>query len=154
MIVRKGSSIIEVLIAATLISMGVLAALSLSSQNQKQTDSSRYLNTATFDNTQALDWLRNMRTQLGWADFVQAINNDKSGSDTKYCLNTLPADTAGFTSLSYAATCGTSYIAGTTYQREMTISLDGTQTNAIVKVTTWWLNRAHSASSETTLSKW
>lgn len=151
----RGSSIIEVLIAATLISISIIAALSLSSFSQKQTDFSRDLNKATFYNTQSIDWLRNMRTMLGWGSFVNELDLDTAGSTLLYCLNSLPTTVAQYAALTPSAGCDTAYITGTPFQREMKFTLVGSPVTSVsVSVTTYWQLRARSTTTETTLTEW
>lgn len=148
----RGNTIIEILVATTLISLAILASLSLSSQNQKQTDYSEALNTATFYNSQAIDWLRNMRTQLGWATFVDKITQDQVSGVTIYCLNNLPATTSEFISLEAAPSCASSYL-DNTYQREATLTVSGTD-SVSVTIKTWWQDRQHYSTTESQLTKW
>ena len=152
---RNGSTIIEVLIAATLISTAILAALSLGSSNQKQTDFSRYLNQATIYNNQALDWFRNLRTKMGWESFINELDLDTDTGTVSYCLNTLPEDTAGFAALS-ANLCGeTEVIGATVFQREVTLTFSGAPVDtASVIMTTSWQGKAHQITTEGTLTKW
>lgn len=154
--IQRGNTIIEVLIAATLISVAILAALSLSSKTQKQSDFSRDLNLATVHNSASLDWLRTMRSQLGWASFVNELDLDTAGNSLIYCLNSLPSDTVGFTALTASSGCTTSQVmTGTAFQRELQFTLSGNPYNQVdVTATTYWEARARSISAETLLTDW
>lgn len=149
----RGNTIIEVLIAATMISIAILAALSLSSNSQKQTDFSRDLHLASTYNDQTLDWLRNMRTLLGWYEFIDAISADGSGTVT-YCLTTLPATSSEFLSLT-AGSCAGALIPGTNLSRDLSLTPQGSPIDSVYAlVTTSWAGGQHSSFAETTLTKW
>lgn len=153
---KSGSTIIEVLVAATLIATAILAGLSLSSTTQKQTDSSRYTNQATIYNNQAIDWMRNMRNVMGWANFANELSLDAGGSPVTYCLNTLPSTSSGFAALT-SGSCGESDVIGTTvgYQREAVITLSGSPPSmASVLIHTYWSAKAHKITTEAGLTEW
>src|SRR5690242_14672897 len=88
---KQGQSIVEVVIATTLISIGIIAALSLSNYSAKQNTYSKALNDATTLNNQAADWLRSQKTQVGWATLVDKLETDSAGARSTYCLSSLPA---------------------------------------------------------------
>lgn len=144
MIQKKGTSIIEIVIAASLISMAVIAALSLTNRSQKQSSYSRNLAEATKYATEASDWIRNERSNLGWATM-------SSLSDGVYCLNYLPAD---FTLISSGSCLAGEYITGSTlYQR----TLDLTKTSNSIKFNiqvSWQENIQRQATIEMELSQW
>ena len=150
---KKGNTIIEVLIAATLIAVAILAALSLSSSSQKQTDYSRDLHLSSTYNDQSLDWLRNMRTIMGFASFVEAVQADGSGTVT-YCLDTLPSTETEFIN-KIAQGCGASMIPGTNLIRTIQLTPSGSPTDTIyAKVTTSWSDGTHETIAETKITKW
>lgn len=156
--ILRGNTIIEVLIAATLVSIAILAALSLSSSSQKQTDFSRNIYQASTHNSTLIDWLRNLRTQTGWANFAAKIAQDGGGGTVRYCLNTPPTNFAEFVAIAPAADCGSDTIDGN-FQREIEISLTSLSgnppyTQANIVITTYWADRTHQTSTETKLTAW
>ncbi len=142
--VKKGQSIVEVVIAAALISVAIISALSLMNYSQKQTNSAKTLAEATKYNYQAADWLRAQKNDLGFAE----IAGKTAGI---YCLNTLPA------ALPAPGACNAgAYIAGTFFTRQLTLDNTGA-TGGIIKatITTSWLEKtAHTTSIELELNQW
>lgn len=153
--VGQGNTIIEVLIAATIISIAVLAAIGLSNRTQKATDYSRDLNQATTFNIEAIDWLRNMRHTMGWATLIDTLQNDAGiNTSVSYCLATLPADATSFASIASTTTC-TTVIGSTPFTRRMNITWNGTPPTSINIVTiTAWDGGSRTATSETELYQW
>lgn len=147
----KGSTILEVLIATTLIALSIIAALSLNNNSQKTSSYARDLTTATTYNTQAIDWFRNLRSEMGWGEFYAAIFADNGGNPT-YCLATLPTDTSGFIALSNGICTTTEYITGTTLIRQASLVLS--PDSLTVVVTTSWENDTHSTSTDATITNW
>lgn len=147
---KNGSSIIEVVIATTLISMGVLAALSLAGYSQRQNSYSKSLNEATSYNNQAADYLRSQKAKLGWVEFLDKFGND---SGNEYCLMTLPDD---FASLASQTCENNDYIAGTTFIREMEVSQGGAGSDTItITIRTSWMEKVERISSLTMeLTQW
>jgi Tfp pilus assembly protein PilW len=148
-IIRRGTSIIEIVIAAALISVAIIAALSLTNHSQKQNNFARGLAEATKYNTQAADWLRSQRDILGWATIAATPNN-------VFCLNSLPAD---FNSLPTPGACGAAtYITGTRYQRQITLTSSAAdKANGIVKITidvTWEEQLTRHTTTEMELTSW
>ncbi len=111
MILRRGTSIIEIVIATALISVSIISALSLANHTQKQNTYAKNLAEATKYTTQASDWIRTQRNDLGWATLAAK----DSGS---YCLNTLPSD---FTLIQDGVCAPGSYMLNTQFQRNLTI---------------------------------
>lgn len=149
MVRRRGTSIIEIVIAAALISMAVIAALSLTNQSQKQNTSARGLAEATKYTTQAADWIRTERDNLGWATIAAKANGT-------YCLNSLPAS---FTSFPAAGNCGASdFITSTGYKRQVILNSSASDiTNGIVKIkisVTWEEQITRQATIEMELTSW
>ena len=146
---KSGQSIIEVVIAAALISMGVIAALSLTNYSQKQSTFSKTLNLATSYNNQASEWLRNQRTTLGWAVFLDKITREGS----TYCLATLPAD---FSALVPGSCSGTDVILGTLYRRQLDFdTAQSAQGILSATITTTWQEKTTRTTSLTLeISQW
>ncbi len=141
---KKGTSIIEIVIAASLISMAVIAALSLTNRSQKQSTYARNLAEATKYASEASDWIRNERTNLGWATM-------STMSDGVYCLNTLPAD---FTLISSGSCLSGNYITGSTiYQRTLNMTKSATSIKFNIEVS-WQENVPRQATIEMELSEW
>lgn len=151
---KRGTSIIEIVIATALISMVVIAALNLTSHTQKQTTYARDLAEATKYTTQAADWIRTQRDMLGYAVIANKIVTDGDGS--LYCLNTFPAPDSDFTSLSKGA-CGVrEYIPGTLYNRYMTIDTSS-QASGVLKIyltVTWMEKTLIESTIELELTQW
>lgn len=145
----RGTSIIEIVIATALISVAIIAALSLTNSSQKQNIYARNLAEATKYTTQLVDWVRTQRDTVGWST-IAAQNN---GS---YCLTSLPVD---WNALPSPGSCGPgSYIQGTTYQREITLeSTDADKASGLVKIivsTTWLEQVPRQATVEMELTQW
>lgn len=126
---KRGTSIIEIIIATALIGMAIIAALSLTNHSQKQNTYARELAQATGYATQVADWIRTERSTLGWS----TINTKSAGI---YCVNTFPAD---FTALSSGACGATSFIPQTSFQREITLSKSSETINVVIVVS--WLEQ-------------
>ena len=119
-----GTSIIEVVIAAALISISVIAALSLSNHSQKQNTYARDLAEASKYLAEGSDWLRSERDELGWATIASKVASDVSEGVSTYCLNTLPntQSQTDFTDISAGSCDPSGYITETIFQREVTIA--------------------------------
>jgi Tfp pilus assembly protein PilV len=142
-IVRRGTSIIEIVIAAALISIAVIAALSLMNQSQKQNTYARDLAIATKYASQGADWIRNERNRVGWATLYDV-------DDGTYCLNTLPTD---FSSMEVGSCSDTSFIESTIFQREVIIVKDSDSINITIAIT--WLEQVERQTSiEMELTSW
>ncbi len=143
----RGTSIIEIVIATALISVSVIAALSLTNHSQKQNTYAKSLAEATKYNNQATDWIRTQRSLLGWT----VMASKPSGI---YCLNTFPANFNNLPSLGSCA--ANSFISGTIFQRQITLDTSAQATGKI-KITTAviWLEKiARSATTEMELTSW
>ena len=148
MIKLTGQSIVETVIAAALISVAILAALSLSVYSQKQSTYAKNLAEASKYASQGADWLRSQRSLLGWTTMTT--------SSGLYCLNTLPTSPNDFTSLTPGACANNSYIAGTTFTRQINVD-NSNVVNGTLKITvsvTWQDSTVHSTSLETELTQW
>ncbi len=154
MIIKQGTSIIEIVIAAALISVTVIAALGLTNRSQKQNTYSRDLAEATKYTTQAADWLRTQRDIVGWATMADKMTTD--GNDSVYCLNNFPATDSDFTSLSAGACTSGDYIPGTLFTRYAIVDTTSINTGVIkVSLTvTWMENEARESTIELELSQW
>lgn len=154
---RSGQSILEVVIATTMISIAIIAALSLANQSQKSTNYSKLLDQATAYNNQAADYLRNQKTLLGWGAFVEKITNDAIGNETSYCLSSIPDSTTDtFTTLSPGICGDTNYISNTIFRRQLTINATQISTGTIpLTITTNWPDsQERSATLTLELTQW
>lgn len=156
--IYRGTSIIEIVIAAALISISVIAALSLANHSQKQNTYARDLAEASKYLAEGADWLRTQRSQLGWATIAAKVEDDGALSDTTYCLNTLPGPTSStdFTDLTPSPCAQGDIISGTIFHREIVINPPNT-TAGILKATLrvkWVEKDEHQASLEVELTQW
>lgn len=152
----SGQSILEVVLATTLIAVGLIAALALGNSSQKSASFSRNVNLATNYSYQVADWARNMRTYLGWSNFTYIIQEDNLTSVT-YCLNsTLPSSDLEFQALTSASCAEGDTLSGTIFSRELILDLTNLATGTIdAKVTTSWLeNTVHTNNLEFELTQW
>lgn len=149
--ILRGTSIIEIVIATALISVGIIAALSLVNNSQKQNTYARGLAEASRYASQASDWIRSERSTLGWS----SLNTVAEG---RYCLNNFPAD---FLALVAGPCDASSFIPNTIpanfYQREIVISktpvVSPTSINIVI-VVTWMEKTERQASIEMELTQW
>ncbi len=137
---RRGQSILEVVIATTMISIAIIAALSLANQSQKSTNYAKLLDQATAYNNQVADYLRNQKSLLGWAAFAEKLNSDASGNVATYCLDTIPdSSTASFTTLNARTCTDTDLISGTIFLRQVTVTTSQINQGVIpITITTTW----------------
>lgn len=140
---KKGTSIIEVVIAATLISVAIIAALSLTNQSQKQNTYAKGLAEATKYATQVADWIRSERDRLGYATLY-------SVDDGVYCLNSLPAD---YTVMEVGSCGDNSFITNTIFQRELNLTKTADAINIVVTMT-WMESIERQAKIELELTSW
>lgn len=148
MIKLSGQSIVETVIAAALISVAILASLSLSVYSQKQSTYAKNLAEATKYASQGADWLRSQRTLLGW----EAM----STSSGPYCLNAFPASPSDFTSLAAGACAAGTHIDSTIFTRQINVD-NSNLASGTLKITvavTWQDSTTHTTSLETELTKW
>ncbi|MEI8232797.1 MAG: hypothetical protein WCG44_03570 [bacterium] len=144
--IRRGTSIIEVVIATALISVAIISALSLANSSQKQNTYARGLAEGTKYATQAADWIRTQRNTLGFA----TIASKDAGL---YCINNLPVDF----SLSSPSPCDSTYIKigteDTKYQRTLTLTSDGSKVTATI-VVSWLENTPRQSTIQVELTQW
>lgn len=140
---KLGTSIIEVVIATALISVAIIAALSLTNQSQKQNTYAKNLAAAGKYATQASDWIRAQRDISGWAT-IYALD------DGTYCLNSFPQDI----SLIEPGSCaGNSFLDATIYQRQVELTKSADSIN--LKITVKWMdNIERQATIEMELTSW
>lgn len=154
---KRGTSIIEIVIATALISVAIISALSLANHSQKQNTYARNLDEATKYGSEAIDWIRTQRDSLGWATIANKAQTDDVSGVATYCLASLPESGAGDFSDLTAGTCASdTFIPGTRYGREMTIdtSQAGTGTLTVAVTMTWLEQSPRTAYIETELTSW
>lgn len=152
---RRGTSIIEIVIATALISVSIISALSLANHSQKQNSYSITSAQASKYTSQATDWIRTQRDTLGWSTIAAKAVADSSSNLASYCLNTLPASATNFTDLSPGTCSAGSYISDTMFQRQMIIDTSS-QASGILKISvivTWMENIARQTSVELELTQ-
>jgi len=140
---RKGTSIIEIVIATTLISVAIISALSLTNQSQKQNTYAKGLAEATKYATQASDWIRSQRDELGYATLYSIAGGI-------YCLNSLPSD---YTLIETGACNDNSFISNTIFQREVTLTKNLDSINALI-IVTWMDSIERQSKIEMELTSW
>lgn len=155
-ILRSGQSILEVVIATTLISMGVIAALSLTNQSQKSSNFAKTLDAATAYNNQVADFLRNQKNQLGYATLTEKFVLDSSAGVATYCFASLPADSAAFLAINPGICSDTDLILGTIFKRDVSVDLSNSNSGIIpINITTsWYDSGARRAELNMEISKW
>jgi Tfp pilus assembly protein PilV len=148
MIKLSGQSIVETVIAAALISVTIITALSLSVYSQKQSTYAKNLVEASKYAAQGADWLRAQRALLGW--------DGMAASSGTYCLNTIPTAPNDFTSLSSGSCSPNTYIDSTIYTRQINVDNSRASSGSIkITVTVIWTDStSHATSLEAELTKW
>lgn len=153
----RGQSLLEVILAATLISAGLVAALALATNSQRSADFSKNNNTAGNFNYQVVDWLREIRDSEGWGSFSYYLQADTAGSQLTYCLNSaLPTAVSGFADLTAGSSCDSASIPNTIFSREVTLNLSLLDSGLLTgTVSTSWVDRTtHSNKLEFEMTKW
>lgn len=156
--ILRGTSIIEIVVAAALISVAIIAALSLANYSQKQNNYARGLAEATKYNSQAIDWIRTQRESLGWSTIASKAISDDVANIATYCLDILPSTSGGtdFTNLTSGVCVETDFIVDTLFTREMTIDTtnEGSGVLKITVVVSWMEEVERQATVETELTQW
>lgn len=98
---KKGFSLIEVLVFTTVLSIFFVSALSLATYMLKTMKVNQHRTLATHFAEEGMEWLRAQKED-SWATYVGL---DNSSGTTEYCLNSLDFNTGG--------DCGTDYALGT-----------------------------------------
>lgn len=155
MFIRRGQSIVETVIAAALISIALIAALSLSTRSERQTSYARNSAEATKYASQAGDWFRTQRNSLGWATLVAKAQAESVNNLAVYCLNSIPNN---FDDLSLATgECDSlAYIPNTYFTRAVVVDTSLAATG-ILKVTvsvSWQEKSIRQTTLELELTSW
>lgn len=146
--VKKGTSIIEVVIATAMISMAVIAALSLTSKSQSQNNYARRSAEASKYATQVADWLRGERDNLGFTELSENIPAGAGG--TTYCIQTLPDD---ITDLPGTGDCGSNQLIDNVFERSLVLSKTADTITGKVEIN-WEDNTTRSIIVNVELKKW
>ncbi len=141
--VKKGTSILEIIIAAAMISMAVIAALSLTSKSQNQNSYARRSAEASKYATQVADWLRGERDNLG---FTELSENITAGT---YCLISLPADITDLTT----GECSDTDLIDNVFKRSLLLSKNADTITATVRID-WEDTTTRSTIINVDLKKW
>lgn len=150
---QKGQTLIEVLIAITLIVMVLITLVSALTLGIRNNKFARDATQAKDRSREAIEWIRNARAQMEWDAFYDMINDD--GSPVTYCLQSLPGNTAATIALSDQACGATSYIPTTLFIRSATFTIVSvTEITAVVTVTWTDGGKTHQSTSTLILRNW
>lgn len=154
--IRQGQTILEVVIATTLISMGVIAALSLTNQSQKSSNFSKLLNEATSYNNQLADYLRTAKSTHGYSVLSDLFTNAAQGGVATYCFPTISENVSDFLNITPGSCSPTDTIQGTIFMREMAVNTTNLNSGVIpITITTSWQDKTtRSTKLEMELTKW
>lgn len=155
--IRSGQSILEVVIATTLISMGVIAALSLTNQSQKTSTFAKQLNEATAYNNQLADYLRTAKSTHGFTTLSTIFTEDSQGGIVTYCFPALTDTLANFLTINPGSCSPTDYIQGTAFVRQMVVDTSNIATTGIIPITittSWEDKSTRNAVLNMELTKW
>ncbi len=120
--IASAQSLVETVIAAGLIAIGIVAAMSLSTRSEAQTNYAKQLAEANRYAVQAQDWYRTNRTYHGWSAITAKIVADAGANTATYCLTSTPSDPDEFFSIG-AGTCdATDLIPNTRFTRQVTVN--------------------------------
>ena len=143
MIIKKGTSILEVVIATAMITMAVISALALTSKSESQNTYARHSAQASKYASEAADWLRGERDNQGFSTLASV-----SGS---YCISTLPVD---FLSLGAPTVCGDQNLINNIFKR--TLILDNSSSDRVRAsvVVSWQEKTLRTTTIDLELTKW
>jgi len=139
--IKRGTTILEVIIAAAMISFAVIASLSLTSKSQSQSDYARRTAAASKYGSELADWIRGQRDNSGFAELAAITGT--------FCATTLPTNLTDLSTL--PSTC--SSLIENVYTR--TITLSSNANTITVAITVSWQDqatRSHTINLE--LTKW
>lgn len=148
-------TILETVIAATLVAVSIVAAISLSTNTQKETAYSRNLSLANKYNAGALDSLKQLRSSMGWLAFIGELEGD--GGSPTYCFSTLPSSSTAFAALTAKSPsdCAADLIEGTSFYRVASLTVSNPPNSVSVTVTTYFGgDSSRSVATEATLTNY
>lgn len=145
-LLKKGQSLFELMLAVVVVSITLVAMISLVGSTISNTAFSRDRTQAARFTNEAVEWLRSER-DLSWTN----LTSRASLTGSTYCLNSLSFDSQG--------TCSTGgTISGTKFTRTLTLVYDETNSPSeiSVEVITTWSDSGGSHDSRilTTLTNW
>lgn len=117
---KQGQMLLEVVLGLAIVTIVMVALVSLSTRSIKNSDFSRYQAEATSYANEAMEWIRSERVNLDWPLFLT-----KSGST--YCLSSLIWATGACGAIPGSRT-------GASYVRQATLTTVGQQVQVTVTV--------------------
>ena len=156
MIHLKGQTILEILVATSVVAVLLVGLLSLGNHSLKSSTYAKNLNQATEFSNQLADWFRNIKHEIGWGAFKEILEEDASGTTLTYCFNNIPATTTEFRNLENASCVTDSYIPNTRFWREANIDLSSINDGSIIiNINTYWQNNiTHQTNVQIKLTQW
>lgn len=121
MIIKSAQSLVETVIAAGLIAIGIVAAMALSTRSESQTSYAKQLAEANRYAVQAQDYFRTARSYHGWNAIATKITADATANITTYCLTSLSGDPTDFFTLTPANCTSSDIVPNTRFTRQVTI---------------------------------
>jgi Tfp pilus assembly protein PilV len=141
----KGQSLFEMIIAVLIVSLVMIALVSLSTKNLALTTFSRNKTLANRHSQEALEWVRGERDK-DWTAFVAR----STAGGTTWCVATLTWGSQG--------ACGSSNVipnSTTPFLRSMTLRTSAANTIDVTVVTTWTDGSGvHESRASTVLTNW
>lgn len=126
---QRGQTLVEVLLATTVVAMVLTAIAAGLSSSVKNTDHAKLQNAAAKYNQETLEIFRRERHSLGWEAFRSALSNGT------YCLNDLPADSSSFLSMALGACAAETTIEETVFQRQAVVTVAADEVSVVATVT-------------------
>jgi type II secretory pathway pseudopilin PulG len=146
---QKGQSLFELVFALGIISLVLVAVVSLTTKSLSNSTFSKNNSLAARYNQQAMEWVRGQR-DTDWDIFIGTITQTGSVNSSVWCINNLTFDHLG--------NCGTNeYITSTLFKREMSFNyVVGPPVEVQVVSTVSWQDPSgpHDSQASTTLTKW
>ncbi len=141
----KGQSLFEMIVAVLIVSLVMIALVSLSTKNLALTAYSRNKTLANRHSQEVLEWVRGERDR-DWAAFVSHSN----ASGTTWCVANLSWSSQGACSTSNAIPNST-----TPFLRSMTLRTSAVNTVDVTVITSWIDGSGtHESRASTVLTNW
>ena len=151
----SGQTILEILVAAAIITTLFVGLLSLNTNSMKGSTYTKELNQANEYASQLADWLKNQKNTLGWTTLFDLLNEDTNNDYVTYCFNNLPTSLNNFRNLSNSNCPSSSYITNTNFQRSAVFDLASHNQGIInVEITVQWEEGAKQVNLNTQLNRW
>lgn len=145
---QSGQTLIEVIIAVGLVVLVLLTLVSALTLAVRNNQFAKDQVLARNRSREALEWLRNMRDQMGWDSFYAVISAD--GNPVDYCLPSLPADVTSMAALTNQVCTKTDVISGTKFVRDLVLTVVSVD-EIDATVTVAWTEGSKDHSSNSTL---